>query len=185
MGTMTEHARLAAHLSRARGRDLPATLTLAEWTRTIADFNGLCAYCESAPVVALEHFVPISRGGGTTAGNCLPSCLACDDRKSGKHPDDLAAAFGADRIADLRGYLASRSTGQDVDPRTPREQKRVRIEGSNISVRITAEQRQALELIRASEAADRGDPALTTTDLIREFITKGVAAHDAKKKPRL
>ena len=62
---------------------------------------------------------------------------------------------------------------------------RPKIEGlESFNLRILKTQREALERIVAEERVARSHPSLTTTDLIREFITKGVAAHDAKKKPR-
>jgi 5-methylcytosine-specific restriction endonuclease McrA len=29
----------------------------------------------------VEHFIPISHGGGTTADNCVPACSACNFKK--------------------------------------------------------------------------------------------------------
>lgn len=99
------------HNARARACQLPATLTLEEWSKTVLDFGGLCAYCESESAAVLEHFVPLSKGGGTTAGNCLPACASCDDRKHSKHPSE---ALSSERYAALRRYLAIRSTGDDL-----------------------------------------------------------------------
>lgn len=179
---MTDHARVAAQRSRARVRDLPATLTLDEWTRTVADFAGLCAYCKESPVEVLEHFVPVHRGGGTTPGNCLPACKDCDDRKSGKHPDDLADVFAAHRLAALRGYLLSRSTGTDVIPRAAVVPMRVRIDAVNVRTSIEEDQRDALVRICESERSRRGDPGLTVTDLVREALAAFVRDHSAKAR---
>ncbi len=62
---------------------------------------------------------------------------------------------------------------------------RPKIEGlESFNLRILKAQREALERIVAEERIARSHPSLTTTDLIREFIAKGVTAHDAKKKPK-
>lgn len=82
-----ERHRVRAQVFRAKQAGVPATLTLKEWLDIVEGFHGLCAYCQRNPYVALEHFIPIVAGGGTTADNCVPSCTACNSKKSVKHPD--------------------------------------------------------------------------------------------------
>lgn len=58
---------------------------------------------------------------------------------------------------------------------------RPKIEGlSTFNLRILQEQRDALERIVIAERKARSHPSLTVTDLIREYIGKGIEAHDAK-----
>jgi hypothetical protein len=94
-----EHARLTAPsrpprsglqsaLARARRARLPATLTDAEWARTIAFFRDRCALCSGAWCL-VEHATPIELGGGTTIGNCLPACVSCNVRKGKRALDAL------------------------------------------------------------------------------------------------
>lgn len=104
---------LECQLCTSRRYALPATLTREEWGRTVADFGGMCAYCQAVPFKVIEHFVSTRKGGGTTPGNCLPACNRCNVRK-GRCKVGVMDTFGAKRIADLTAYLASRSTGQDV-----------------------------------------------------------------------
>jgi HNH endonuclease len=80
------------HLYRARKARTAATLTLPEWIETLRRFNYRCAYCEEGSYEVLEHYVPISQGGGTTTENCVPACRKCNAQKSGKHPE-LAARY--------------------------------------------------------------------------------------------
>jgi 5-methylcytosine-specific restriction endonuclease McrA len=61
-------------LARVREKKQAATLTLSEWRSTVEHFEGKCAYCLNRPMEVLDHFVPITLGGGTTVGNCVPSC---------------------------------------------------------------------------------------------------------------
>lgn len=145
MKTPEQH-RLDTHLTRALRRGLPATLTLTEWHRTVADFHGRCAYCAHADVSVMDHFIPVARGGGTTAGNCLPACEPCNTTKGGKHPDALDATLGAATLAGLRRYLASCSTGVDVVPRTPAPAKRrpARKRTNRIDVPLTDEEWQVI-----------------------------------------
>lgn len=63
---------------------------------------------------------------------------------------------------------------------------RPKIEGlESFNLRILKTQREALERAVVEEREARSQPSLTVTDLIRELIAKGLAARDAKKKPRL
>jgi len=71
------------HLHRAKMARVPATLTLGEWVETLKRFDHHCAYCEG-PFEVLEHIIPISQGGGTTAENCVPACRACNSKKGGR-----------------------------------------------------------------------------------------------------
>lgn len=81
-----ERHRVRAQILRAKQAGVPATLTLAEWLDTLHTFHSCCAYCY-APFQLIEHYVPISQGGGTTKENCVPACFRCNSKKSGKHPE--------------------------------------------------------------------------------------------------
>jgi len=78
---------LQAQLLRAEQAKLPATLTMKQWLFTLKYFRGCCAYCNNRPGIVLEHFIPLTSGGGTTIGNCVPSCYSCNSKKGNKHPD--------------------------------------------------------------------------------------------------
>ena len=69
------------HRKRAKIKGTDATLTLAEWIEKIRDSQGLCYYC-NGPIgynaLTLEHLIPIAKGGGTTAENCVPACMTCN-----------------------------------------------------------------------------------------------------------
>ena len=105
-----ERQRVLAHLRRAYIAGLPATLTLADWLGTLQDYNYLCAYCQKRRFEALEHFIPIDAGGGTTAQNCVPSCGRCNYTKGTSNPDtqqlDLFINETRERV---RRYLAGRT----------------------------------------------------------------------------
>ena len=77
---------LAAQLQRALRQNLPATLTPHEWLDTLEYFGWRCAYCQRADFACLDHFVPVSQGGGTTRDNCVPACVSCNSTKGGKDP---------------------------------------------------------------------------------------------------
>lgn len=83
---------VSAHQA-ARSAGVPAKLTAKQWRMTREHFNDQCAYCGGS-WACIEHATPITRGGDTTAANCLPACISCNSRKhtmtieemAGKHP---------------------------------------------------------------------------------------------------
>lgn len=77
------------HRVRARKLGLPDTLTVEQWLATQADFQGKCAYCLENPCEVLEHFIPLTRGGGTMKSNVVPACDECNRKKRNKHPDEV------------------------------------------------------------------------------------------------
>ncbi len=108
-----ELARVRNHAARARAQGLPADLSLADWLATLDHFRRFCAYCQVRPFTDLDHFIPLSAGGGTTAANCVPACSRCNGVKRALdpvHPSPglalLEGTFGA-RLERVRGYLAT------------------------------------------------------------------------------
>ncbi len=95
---------LVYHRCRARKLGLVADLTLAQWNETKEHFHYTCAYCQSAGIYCLEHFIPLELGGGTTKWNCVPSCIKCNRKKNGLHPA-LVKCIPEQDIERVRGYL--------------------------------------------------------------------------------
>ena len=81
-----EIQRVSSQLLRANQAGVSATLTLAEWLQTLHNFHWQCAYCQTGPYEVMEHYIPISQGGGTTGENCVPGCYRCNTQKSNRHP---------------------------------------------------------------------------------------------------
>lgn len=102
---VSEH--VSRQLSRARLLDLPATLTIKEWKSTLKYFGEKCAYCYKRPYECLEHYIPLSLQGGTTADNCFPSCYRCNTRKRDKHPNEFVSLFSAENVARIKDYRNS------------------------------------------------------------------------------
>lgn len=166
---MNHRFAVSSNNSRTRSVGLPATLTHDEWTRTVAFFSGLCAYCAASPAAHLDHFIPVARGGGTTSGNCLPSCAGCNLKKSGKHPDELAGDI-VSRLPFLRSYLASVSTGQDTGERTREPNSEV------VGVRIPHDVLAPLDARVASLNASGDVPSkVTRAGLILHLVRSAVA----------
>ena len=68
----------------ARKRNLPCTLTIAEWENIKSYFNNRCCYCDRELPLAQEHFLALSKGGEYTINNILPSCRSCNSSKSNR-----------------------------------------------------------------------------------------------------
>lgn len=75
-----------AHTIYARQRrqlqaGLPNTLTSEEWANIVASYRYRCVYCQKQCKMTLDHIIPVSKGGGTTAHNIVPACKSCNSKK--------------------------------------------------------------------------------------------------------
>jgi 5-methylcytosine-specific restriction endonuclease McrA len=100
-----ESRRVIANNERTAELHLSANLTLKQWLAALEYFEYKCAYC-LAPHVNMEHYMPVSLGGGTTASNCIPACSTCNAQKYSRHPGDLEDIFPADNLAHIRVWLS-------------------------------------------------------------------------------
>ncbi|MEJ2199734.1 MAG: HNH endonuclease signature motif containing protein [Desulfuromonadaceae bacterium] len=69
---------------RNRARQLRAS---SWWKNRLA--SGICHYCGARvepKELTLDHVVPISRGGKSTRGNCVPACKDCNNKKKNLLP---------------------------------------------------------------------------------------------------
>lgn len=89
-----ERQRVRAQILRAKEAGVPATLTLAQWLKTLNAFHWKCAYC-LGPFECLDHYIPVVAGGGTVEDNCFPACITCNSKKSGTHPEQASRSKNA------------------------------------------------------------------------------------------
>jgi len=92
-----EKGRVHNQRRRARKANLPNTLTAAEWYYAIDYFHGCCAVCgrqlknlDKTRRGSADHWIPLTKGGGTTADNIVPLCSGedgCNNRKGNKDPE--------------------------------------------------------------------------------------------------
>ena len=68
--------RLRKNRRKARKKQLPATLTAAEWADTLECFEYGCAYC-GAPWEHQDHLVPVAKNGGYVRENVVPRRIYC------------------------------------------------------------------------------------------------------------
>lgn len=74
-------SKITRQKQRAKNRGYEATLTLAQWTAKLHNSQGCCHYCHTHigyRALTLEHVIPVTKGGGTTAENCVPACMTCN-----------------------------------------------------------------------------------------------------------
>jgi len=101
-----ERAKVERQNRNARLLGLPATFTLDQWLYALQYFHHGCAYCGTAQrILVIEHFIPLTLGGGTTATNCIPSCPDCNARKRNLHPDQVIKISHED-IERVRVFLS-------------------------------------------------------------------------------
>lgn len=69
--------------TRKRERQKAKDLKKSRWWQNLIQKTA-CYYCQkeiSRQEVTLDHIVPISRGGRSTQGNCVPACTDCNEKK--------------------------------------------------------------------------------------------------------
>lgn len=86
MCEFTEGCADSQHVKRERekARELRKTQW---WKDRIAE--GVCHYCgKKTPPgeLTLDHVIPVSRGGRSTRGNCVPCCKECNNSKKAYTP---------------------------------------------------------------------------------------------------
>ncbi len=67
---------------RSLEKNLPTTLTEEEWQTILSQHFHRCHYCgKKSDHLHQEHKIPVSKGGGYTAQNIVPSCQSCNSSK--------------------------------------------------------------------------------------------------------
>lgn len=83
---------------RARALEVESDFTKEQWKECLETFDNQCAYCGvETSDMCQDHFVPLSKGGGYTKSNIVPSCRSCNSKKHNilfedwypRHPDYL------------------------------------------------------------------------------------------------
>lgn len=81
-----------AHVKRERER--ARELRRTGWWREKLE-KGVCHYCGKnvgKENITLDHVVPVSRGGRSTRGNCVPCCKECNNEKKSYTPAEQILA---------------------------------------------------------------------------------------------
>jgi 5-methylcytosine-specific restriction endonuclease McrA len=82
---------------RARRASAPGIVTDKEWQLLFIQQNGLCVYCYSDlnKSVALDHKLPLSRGGSNELDNLQLLCRNCNSRKHTKTHEEFLVVLKA------------------------------------------------------------------------------------------
>ena len=76
------------HQERDKARALKRT---SWWKQQL--HNGRCHYCGNLfkpDQLSMDHVVPLARGGKSTKGNTVPSCIECNRKKRLETPAETA-----------------------------------------------------------------------------------------------
>lgn len=84
--------RVARNVVRALRAGGDGALTVPEWRALVRSVGGCCVYCGHDQHLVVEHVVPISRGGDTSAENVAPACRRCNQIKGGRDPWEFLAS---------------------------------------------------------------------------------------------
>lgn len=85
-----EKVRLRVYRRYLRERNAPGgpfDESRADYQARIAFYGGLCAYCRRK-AEALDHSIPLSKGGSNFASNIKPICTKCNRNKQAKRPSE-------------------------------------------------------------------------------------------------
>ncbi len=72
---------------------LPHDLSIQDWSDIRSAYHNRCAYCGNYERLVIEHMVPVTRGGGTTPANIVPSCDRCNKLKLVSTAEEFCARY--------------------------------------------------------------------------------------------
>lgn len=81
------------------------TLNSTDMQRLLTGFAYCCAYCLQCGSLTMDHFIPLTRGGGTVMGNIVPACSPCNSSKQNKMPSDWCTPEQLERVTGILGSL--------------------------------------------------------------------------------
>ena len=88
-----DKVRVKTQRYRAKKRNLPHTLTDAQWQEIKSYFHGRCAYCGEEKPLAQDHVRPVFLGGEYTHNNVVCSCRECNSSKGFKSLEEWYPKF--------------------------------------------------------------------------------------------
>lgn len=79
--THKEESRIRYQKRKAREKDAESSLSIEQWESAKEEFGNACAYCGRETKLEQDHFIALSKGGGYTRENIVPSCKRCNCSK--------------------------------------------------------------------------------------------------------
>ena len=99
---------------RRHSYDDNGNITPQQWEVTLEMFQHKCAYCGSLTNLTQDHFIPLNKGGQTSFGNLIPSCLHCNSSKGDKMPDNWCTAEQLSCVLGILSKLQSDAQSPDL-----------------------------------------------------------------------
>lgn len=107
---------------RSRKASLRNDFSKSDWDVALGYWDNKCAICGKSPdsstSLAMDHWIPVVRGGATTSDNILPLCHAkkngaggCNNRKGAKDGqsfliEQFGEEYGLQKLRDIEMYFA-------------------------------------------------------------------------------
>ena len=63
----------------------------------IKTYGNICYYCGGGKFEHIDHYIPLSKGGGHILANVRPACASCNLRKGSKNPEVFINMIKRDR----------------------------------------------------------------------------------------
>ena len=83
----THPGKITEYKQRRRARKINAGgngITVKQWHNMKEEYNRLCAYCNQEKPLAMDHVVPLAKGGRHDVDNIVPACRSCNASKGNK-----------------------------------------------------------------------------------------------------
>lgn len=74
----------------------------ADWKEILTYFDNCCAFCGSSKNISVDHFIPISKGGGNGKDNIIPLCRSCNSRKRDFNPFEIMKKYNVDKQKEIK-----------------------------------------------------------------------------------
>lgn len=105
-----EEARAQNRLRRDRiRRGSDSSLTPKALAALLRSARGRCVYCAERAQVTTDHFVPVARGGQTTASNVVAACARCNTNKNAREPHQwVLETHGVVALAAAKAFMRRR-----------------------------------------------------------------------------
>ena len=90
---------------RAAQCDAGGNVSKDEWVSVGQINDGMCVYCGNE-AIAIDHFIPISKGGRNEVGNLVPACTSCNSKKGASDPNEwVMGNFSKERLDCIKEIL--------------------------------------------------------------------------------
>jgi len=115
-----EKFKIAATKRESLRRGLVSDLKLNEWFEALRFFNYRCAYCGEKLSIEKEHIIPVSKGGGFTKKNIIPSCRPCNRSKTNLFLHEwykYSSVYDTQRLLNIIEWIYGQKSRKEIEIR--------------------------------------------------------------------